>query len=193
LEDWSSAIDSFDQAISSLPEDRTDLNRQLRLEKCKAQMFDKQLPEARLALESLLDELMASEQKDTPLTDEVRQSLASAQYYVTWLMRLEGVPREEWEAEIEASRQNYRLLAEKAELTGDEKLINRRREDVEAAVRLARLDLSELEALPLPCQCKGCDSGKCRSKGKKPGKRKSQPDEPAKGAGNQEPDEQHGS
>jgi hypothetical protein len=177
--------------MASLPEDQVNLNRQLRLEKAKAQMFNAELPEARLALESLLDEVMESDQKDSQLADEVRQSLANAQYYVTWLMRLEGVAREEWEPEVEASRQNYRLLAQRAENSGDAELIKKSQEDVEAAVRLARLDLSELQALPLPCQCKGCCSGKCRGKGKKPGKRPS--DNPNKGAGNQEPGEHHGS
>ena len=50
------------------------------------------------------------------LLADARGALANAQYYTTWLMRLEGLPREEWQPEIEASRQNYKLLAERAEL-----------------------------------------------------------------------------
>ncbi len=192
LENYPSALTAFDQAMAALPEERVDLNRQLRLEKAKTQMLDKQLPEARLALESLLDELMQENQGDSPLGKETREALANAQYYVTWLMRLEGVPREEWEPEIDASRQNYRLLAEQAEATGDATEIKRRQEDVEAAVRLARLDLSELQALPLPCQCQGCKSCNCRGKGK--GKKKSQPKEKSgKGAGDHQPGEDSGS
>jgi hypothetical protein len=190
-EKYSEALTSFDQAMAAIPEERTDLNRQLRLEKAKTQMLDKQLPEARLALESLMDELMQENLGDSSLGQQTREALANAQYYVTWLMRLEGAPREEWESEIEASRQNYRLLAERAERIGDALEIKRRTEDVEAAVRLARLDLSQLQALPLPCQCQGCKS--CNCKGKKPGKKKSQSKNPAKGAGNNPPNESHGS
>ena len=39
---------------------------------------------------------------------------------ITWLMRLEGHSREEWEPEIEAARQTYRLLAERADASGDQ-------------------------------------------------------------------------
>lgn len=191
LEDYSGALESIDKAIAELPEERVDLNRQLRLEKAKTQMLDKQLPEARLALESLMDELMQEKLGDSLIGEETREALANSQYYVTWLMRLEGVPREEWEPEIEASRQNYRLLAERAAAKGDAAEIKSRKEDVEAAVRLARLDLSELQALPLPCQCQGCKSCKCRCKGKKPGKKP--PSKEGKGAGNQQPDEHYGS
>ena len=85
------------------------------------------------------------------LTEEVRSTLANSQYYMTWLMRLEGRSREEWEPEIEASRQNYRLLAEKSKTDGDTKF-ERHQKDLESAIRLARLDLKDLQGLPLPSQ-----------------------------------------
>jgi hypothetical protein len=188
-ENWADAIDYFDDAIAGLSENEVDLHQQLRLEKAKAQMMDSQLPEARLALEALMDEVMESGDSTSGLAQETRLALASSQYYVTWLMRLEGVGREEWEPEIEAARQNYRILSEMAEQGSDANAAEKRREDLEAAVRLARMDLSELQALPLPCQCKGCKSGKCR--GKKPGKK---PDGPPKtGASFQKPNEADGS
>jgi len=186
---WADAIDYFDDALAGLPEKEVDLQRQLRLEKAKAQMMDSQLPEARLGLEALLDEVMDSGEVNSALAQETRLALASSQYYVTWLMRLEGVGREEWEPEIEAARQNYRILSELAEQGSDTGVADKRREDLEAAVRLARMDLSELQALPLPSQCKNCKSGKCR--GKKPGKPKEGP--PNTGASFQRPSEQDGS
>lgn len=188
-EKWADAIDYFDDAIAGLSDKQVDLHRQLRLEKAKAQMMDSQLPEARLALESLMDEIMESGEPTSALAQETRLALASSQYYVTWLMRLEGVGREEWEPEIEAARQNYRILSEMAEQGTDASAAEKRREDLEAAVRLARMDLSELQALPLPCQCKGCQSGKCR--GKKPGKPKDGP--PSTGASFPPPSEADGS
>ena len=38
-----------------------------------------------------MDEVSGDEQSEAALGDEVRQSLANAEFYLTWLMRLEGV------------------------------------------------------------------------------------------------------
>jgi hypothetical protein len=78
-------------------------------------------------------------------------------------MRLEGAPREEWEPEIEASRQNYKLLAEDptSKCTsagaacdkGDEQVASvRAAENLESAIRLERMSLTDLQGLPLPSQ-----------------------------------------
>jgi hypothetical protein len=73
--------------------------------------------------------------------------LARAQFFTTWLMRLEGLDRKEWEPEIEAARQNWRLLAEHAATPAEK---GRHQADLEAAVRLARIELEDLQGLPLP-------------------------------------------
>jgi len=190
---WTAAIDQFNLALDVLPSHQTATAYRLKLEKAKAQMMATQLPEARLALESLLAEI-ENDSELTPaeqslLTQDTRQSLASSQYYVTWLMRLEGLGREEWEPEIEASRQHYRLLVEQAEQDGNEQQLQQRKEDLEASIRLARMDLSELQALPLPSQCCDCQSGKCRKKGKRPSQKK----EPNNGASFSNPGDGDGS
>ena len=105
-----------------------------------------------MALANLVDEMVADADADQTLLDEVRRTHASSQYYMTWLTRLEGYAREEWEPEIEAARQNYRLLAERAEARGEASAVTQAREDLEAAVKLARLDLQELQGIPLPNQ-----------------------------------------
>jgi hypothetical protein len=64
-------------------------------------------------------------------------------------MRLEGLDRAEWEPEIEAARQNYRLLAEQA---GDTEAKSKHQGDVEAAIRLARMEIEDLQGLPLPSE-----------------------------------------
>ena len=115
-------------------------------------MLAKQLPVAHQDLAGLVDELKDDARADPKLLAEARSALANAQYYMTWLMRLEGLPREAWEPEIEAARQTYRLLAEQAASAGDEKAASRNRDDLESAIRLARLDLGELQGLPLPSQ-----------------------------------------
>lgn len=147
---WTVAEEAFAEALSLLPKERVAETRAIVLERAKAQMQVSQLPEARRALETLVDELAADTQGDRALLADARETLANAQYYTTWLMRLEGQPREEWLKEIEASRQNYTLLSEQSKAAGDERGAARQAGNVESAVRLARIDLKELQGIPLP-------------------------------------------
>jgi hypothetical protein len=149
---WSDADVAYGEAIELLGNKHPDVARALRLERDKAQMMCSKLPDARHDLEQLVDDLQADPNVDPALLADARGSLANAQYYTTWLMRLEGAPREEWEPEIEASRQNYKLLAEQAEHSATPEAAQKIAEDLEAAVRLGRMDLSELQGLPLPSQ-----------------------------------------
>jgi hypothetical protein len=151
---WGEAVDAYGEAIGLLPTAKTAETRALRLERAKAQMFVSQLPEARRDLDALVDELSNDPAADPVLATDARAALANAQYYTTWLLRLEGASREEWEPEIDAARQNYKLVAEKhAEGNGcDTKIAAASREDLESAIRLARMDLTELQGLPLPSQ-----------------------------------------
>jgi hypothetical protein len=181
-QEWAEAVEYFDEALKNLPADRVGESRRIRLEKAKAQMKAQQLPEAYAALHTLCEELQGDAKAATKLLSETRSALAQAQYYVTWLMRLEGEPQEAWEPEIEAARQNYRLLAEEAKKAGNQKEAEKNAEDLEAAVRLARMDLSELQGLTLPSQCCGCKSGKCKSAGKKKSMNKPKRPKDARGA-----------
>ncbi|QDV37511.1 hypothetical protein [Tautonia plasticadhaerens] len=190
------AADGYAEALSQLPDGREAEAHRVRLERAKALLAatPSQLPEAHLDLEALLEDLDADESADPELVDEARGALANTQYYLTWLMRLEGLGREEWEPEIEAARQSYTLLAERADDAGDDEAASKHREDVEAAIRLARMDLGELEGLPIPGQCKNCKSGQCRSKGNKPGKKPGKAKaEDARGASSGPPPDGRGS
>jgi hypothetical protein len=151
-ERWGAAQAAFEQALSQTPETETRLRQELRLEVCKAQMLNRQLPSAHESLVGLMEEVNADPSTPEKFAQEVRAALASSQYYLTWLLRLEGQPRERWEPEIEAARQNYTLLAEQAAANGDSGSLKLRKEDLESAVRLARMDLGELQGLPLPSQ-----------------------------------------
>lgn len=150
--DYVLAVDEYNEALKLLPEGRTAEARKLRLEKAKAQMLARQLPEATADLKALTDELAADPAADPKLVADVRSASANSQYYTTWLMRLEGLGRDEWEPEVEAARQNYKFLAEDAARKGDAAGAKKHTEDLEAAVRLARMDLAELQGLPLPSQ-----------------------------------------
>ncbi len=149
---WSDAVQKYEEALALLPKDRLADSRRIRLQQAKAQMFCKQLPDAHQSLKLLVDELQADDQADPEVVRDAREALANSQYYITWLMRLEGHAEPVWKPEIEAARQTYRLLAEQAEADGQTDAAARNREDLEATIRLARMDLSDLQGLPLPTQ-----------------------------------------
>jgi len=148
-QDYATAVEKYNEALAALPAGRTAEGRKIRLERAKAQMLAKQLPDANADLKTLVDELAADPAADPKLLADARSTLANSQYYMTWLMRLEGFGQDVWEPEIEAARQTYKLLAEQA---SDPKQRQKHQEDLEAAVRLARMDLGELQGLPLPSQ-----------------------------------------
>lgn len=151
-EEWALVVQKCDQALAKLPKERIADARRLILERAKARMLVKQLPVAHEELKGLVDDLTADPTADPKLLAEAQSTLANSQYYLTWLMRLEGKPPEEWEPEIESARQTWRHLAEQAAADGEDAQAKRCREDLEAAIRLARMDLKELQGLPQPSQ-----------------------------------------
>jgi len=151
-EQWSDAVDHYDAAIELLPAGKVHQGRELRLERAKAQMLCRKLPEAHQELKVLVDEMLQDSESDKRLLMQSRAALANSQYYITWLMRLEGAARDEWEPEIEAARQSFHLLAQQSEEAGSDADAGRFREDLEASIRLARMDVSDLQGLPLPSQ-----------------------------------------
>src|SRR6266545_4837309 len=127
---WPQADELYDEALRLLPPDRVPEIRRVRLERAKAQMLAHKLPAAHQDLKELVQELASDPSADQRLLAEARSALANAQYYVTWLMRLEGYAREDWEPEIEAARQNFSLLAEQAEAKGDAAAAKKHEEDL---------------------------------------------------------------
>jgi hypothetical protein len=158
---------AWDAAISALPKDATAQARKLRFARTHALTKGRQLPQAQKELETLYQEMKDDPSAEKAVLEGVQEQLATSKYYMTWLMRLEGLPQEDWEPEIESARQHFRLLAEKG-TAGKE----RYQEKLESAIKLARMDLTDLQGLPLPKQCKGCCSGKCDKPAKKPTEKK---------------------
>lgn len=148
--DHAAAVETYAAALSALPEGHAAVGRALKLARAKSQMQAKQLPTANTDLKALVDEIAADPAGDPKQLAAAREGFANSQYYVTWLMRLEGYTQEAWEPEVEASRQVYKLLAEQSEAAGDAAAAKRHTDSLEAAVRLARMDLGELTGLPLP-------------------------------------------
>jgi hypothetical protein len=159
-ENWGEAVERYDEALKQLPADQTLTQRRLKLERAKAALLDSKLPTATADLSSLVEELQDANATKTgtdaaanaQLLRESREALANSQFYMTWLLRLEGKAREEWEPQIDAARQNYRLLAEDAQDRGDTAQQKRSQEDLESAIRLERAELQDLQGLPLPSQ-----------------------------------------
>ncbi len=151
--DWKAAVQRYEEALKALPKDAdaVDLRaaQRIQIELNKARMLASDLPTAREELETLVEQMSGEPKTDPQLLAEAREALARAQFYSTWLMRLEGLDRAEWEPEIEAARQNYRLLAEQA---GDAASKQKHQGDVEAAIRLARMEIEDLQGLPLPSE-----------------------------------------
>jgi hypothetical protein len=191
-ERWDQAVSAYEQALSALPAGHGAESRRIRVERAKAMMLDRRLPEANAELKALVDELQSDNGAGAATLAEARAALASSQYYLTWLMKLEGLGREDWEPEIEGARQTYRLLAEQAEEAGDRANARARREDVESAIRLALMEPGELQGRPLPKQCQGCKSGQCKNPGRKMSNSKNQPKD-ARGASSGPPPDGSGS
>lgn len=186
--DWTRAVKLYDDALALLPHSDTDTRGHIRLARAEARIPIGELPEAMQDFETLLDDVTVAE-GNSPLALEVRESLASSQYYAAWLMRLEGADRQEWTIPADQARQNYRMLAEVSGKAGDARLTDREK-NLEATIRLAQMDLSELQGLPLPKQCSGCKncSQKCRSQRESKKKTESKTPKDARSAGqNQRP------
>lgn len=171
-ENWSTALASYEAALAAVDsKSNPQLAQAIRLGKAQAQMFSGQLPEAAADLNALVVDLEADPKSDSKTRAEALSSLANAKFYMTWLKRLEGLADAEWRPDVENARQSYRRLAEEAEKAGDAESAQTYRENLEGTIRLARMDVSELQGLPIPKQCQGCKSGQCKSTGRRPGQK----------------------
>ena len=150
--EWTDAEADYAEALDLMPAGRVPEIRRLKLERAKAQMFIAKLPIANGTLAGMVTELQDDPTADPELLADVQRTFATSQYYMTWLQRLEGAPREEWEPRIDSARQTFKLLASRAEAGTNQRKTEEAREDLESAIRLARMELSELQGLPLPSQ-----------------------------------------
>jgi len=161
-DDWQGAMKAYADAAAVTPQNEPSTRLKIRLAHARARMYAGDLPEAMEDLETTLTDALA-QNAPRELVKEIRSSVASMHYYAAWLMRLEGAQADEWTVETEQARQHFRLLAEDATAYGEPS--DAHQKNLEATIRLARMDLSELKGLPLPKECKNCSncSGKCRS------------------------------
>jgi tetratricopeptide (TPR) repeat protein len=162
-ENYRAAYEAYAKALTDIPEADKEARLLTRLAQAKTRMYIGELPEAMEDAEQILLDAIDSG-APIKLVDQVRSTAGSMHYYVAWLMRLEGAETAEWTEQTEMARQHFRLLAEESPVR-DVSSTPGHQANLEASVRLARMDLSELKGLPLPKECNGNGNcaGKCRS------------------------------
>ena len=185
------AVAAYELALSKLPKEKIAESRPIRLALAKARMESAALPQAREELAALAAELEADPSADPELRDAALSTLAASRYYMTYLMKLEGLAESEWEPEIEAARQEQKLLVQRATAAGSSDAAARHADDLEGAIRLARMEPADLYGKPIPKQCSGCKSGKCN--GTKPSPKSGEKPKDSRGAGAGKPIDGEGS
>src|SRR5688500_17743859 len=162
-EDFKAAFDAYGRALHELPDVDKDARLLTRLSQAKTRMYFGELPEAMEDVENLLADA-TTDTSNRAIHDQIRSTAGSMHYYVAWNMRLEGAETAEWTEQTEAARQHFRMLSEGSIERGDAKAAVGHEQNLEATIRLARMDLSELKGLPIPKECQGNGNcaGKCR-------------------------------
>lgn len=134
-------------------------------------------------LELLVSEIEAAPTVDRPLARAAREELATAYYYGARLLRLSGMPAQEWRVESGKARQHFRYLTEhaKQDSTDDSsaRAANSQR-NLELVLNLEQSTLVELQGKPLP-KDSPC-AGSCKNPGKNPSKKKGQKVQDSRGA-----------
>ncbi|MCF7674954.1 MAG: hypothetical protein K9M97_06395 [Akkermansiaceae bacterium] len=207
-EDWQQADQHYREATKLVAADSPDLKLRLDLAQVRTRFRMGDAVAAIDMADKLLDD-PATAEMPAEFRRESRELAGRIHYYAGWVMRLEGASRELWLGEAELSRQNFRLLAEqsaadeakggkqngKPDGAGDgaKSYTAKQQENLESAVQLQRLSLTELMARPLPKEGRGMagqglseQMGKRRGqrgKGNQPGVGEGEDGPPQKGAG----------
>ena len=161
--DWLRAAQQYDAALGHLPAEDVAERQQVSVAQAAALVQAGNLVDGQDKLQALVVDLENGAAVESETLETARHELATASYYTAWMMRLEGASREEWLPECERARQQFRMLAETSAEAGEEESATRVfEENLEATIRLEQMDLSELRALPPPCNCNGNCSQKKR-------------------------------
>lgn len=210
---WREAANRIEAVTSVFGEADLPEGRQLRLAHGRALVRSGEVWAGIESLEGLLAEVdgeMAegvSAAGDTALESKTREELATAYYYGARILRLNGMPAQEWMVESGKARQHFRYLAEDArgqhsqgqhprheDASGDRSLASREttadavaanyQRNLELVLNLEQSSLAELQAKPLPrdspSKCQGTrPCSNCNKKGPNPPREKKD----ARGAG----------
>ncbi len=149
-ERWGAAADAYEQVEELLSDvDQVETAR-IRWSKARARVRSGAIWDGAADLEQILVD-MNEEPDQIALSRAAREELAVAHYFGARLLRLAGEPAKLWRAEAIKSRQHFRYLAETATEAGASGQVVRSLEDnVERTIELEQMDMSDLEARPLP-------------------------------------------
>lgn len=186
-EDWAKADAFYQEAAKLVGANRPDAKMRLDLAQVRTRFRKGEAVAAIDLADQLLNDPTMSAMPGA-FQNEARELAGRIHYYAAWVMRLEGAQKELWMEEAELARQNYRMLVEES---GVAEGTTEHQKDLESAVQLQRLSLTELMARPLPKE------GQCMSnqglseqmakrrgqRGKKPGTGRNNQGPPDKGAG----------
>lgn len=189
-QDWARADALYQEAAGHAGTQDDALRMRLDLARTRTRYHMGEAVEAIDRADRLLDDA-ALKKMPVEFQREALELAGRIHYYAAWVMRLEGAGRELWMEEAELARQGFRLLTEKSGAQGAVEYASTQQENLESAVQLQRLSLTELMARPLPKegQCM-CNQGLTEQmnkrrgqRGKKPGRCEGDEGPPNKGAG----------
>lgn len=154
-ENWPEATLRLAAARAMLGEDELEARSQLELVEVLSRIEAGEFIEAATQIDEALRRELSSGARRDAVVRKFRSADGEAGYYAAWVMRLEGASEDEWRAESERARQQFRHLTETASDDSERRIAN---ENLEAVIRLERMDLSELRAMPLPKKCQSCSN-----------------------------------
>ena len=188
--DYAAAENLFRAAASALGSHDPSVRMKIELSAVRNRYYQGGALEAIDAADNLLSDTRFKS-ASPEIQREVRELAGRMHYYAAWVMRLEGAKRELWLEEAELARQNFRMLAESGMASDDPGFTRTQQNNLEAAVKLQRMSMTELMARPLPDEGRkqtgqGLSEQKDKQRkgrGDKPGIGESQEGPPSKGAG----------
>ncbi len=196
-QEWKKVVVESERVLEALGESSPDHARVVRVGRARALVRSGEIWPGIAELEAVLGELEsalldaadattagpASESARGDLARlerSTREELATANYYGARLLRLSGMPPQEWMVESGKARQQFRYLAERsAGAIGSDEATSfaaSAQRNLELVLNLEQSALVELQGRPLPKEspCRGNQAnraGQCKKPGKKPGDR----------------------
>ncbi len=192
---WEKTAEDYGTVLAQIGSDSEDAARDIRWAKAHATVRSGDVWGGISDLESLMEEVDAlgdstdgakrskrQAARDAALIQASREELATAYYYGARLLRLSGMPPQEWRIESGKARQHFRYLAE-TDGPAPEGIHQR---NLELVLNLEQTPLADLQGKPLPKESPG--NGSCKQgnrKGTKPGRGPKPPSgkKDARGAG----------
>jgi F0F1-type ATP synthase membrane subunit b/b' len=140
----------YEEAIKMLPKSKENhIHRnQMALENALVMLKQGLVEESLQEIEGLMEAIRAGDWPES-YEDNFRAVVAAGTYQAAVEMRMRGYNREEWASVADDARQQYCMLAGKYEAmdSASSRVLKR---NLEATLRLVRMDLAFLEGAPLP-------------------------------------------